>query len=306
MQIRRRRPNPPVRVANLTYATSHPESKPRDFLEEIVWAKLEDLEQDRQRVSLEELRQQVEQLPPTRGFRRALQHAPELPAVIAEIKKASPSQGVIREDFDPMALAQAYAAAGASCLSVLTEHQFFQGSFDVLSAVHKAVSLPLLCKDFILSPYQLFQARAAGADAALLIARILSDQDIRYLRKVAGHLGLDCLVEVHDAEEMKRALSLGVDLIGINNRNLANFTTDLGVTQDLATIYHQHQGRSLLVSASGLKEHRDLEQVAAAGAQAVLVGETLMRQPDVAAALRTFRGLASQRSALSQQQQAIP
>ncbi|SAY38926.1 indole-3-glycerol phosphate synthase TrpC [Candidatus Synechococcus spongiarum] len=304
MQIRRRRPSPLVRVAHLTYATPHPESEPRHILEKIVWAKGEELEQARQRVSLQELQQQVEQLPPTRGFRRALRQAPEVPAVIAEIKKASPSRGVIREDFDPVALAQAYAAAGASCISVLTDQQFFQGSFAILSAVQEAVHLPLLCKDFILSPYQLFQARAAGADAALLITAVLSDQDIGYLCKVACQLGLDCLVEVHDAVEMERALALGVDLIGINNRDLATFTADLAVTQRLATTYRQalHQSDILLVSESGLKKHEHLEQVATAGAQAVLVGEALMGQPDVAAALRGLRGVASQHSALAQQQ----
>ena len=304
MQIRRRPPNPLVRVAHLTYATPHPEGEPRHILEKIVWAKGEELEQARQRVPLQDLQQQVEQLPPTRGFRRALQQASELPAVIAEIKKASPSRGVIREDFDPVALAQAYAAAGASCISVLTDQQFFQGSFAVLSAVREAVSLPLLCKDFILSPYQLFQARAAGADAALLIAAILSDQDVLYLHKVARQLGLDCLVEVHDAGEMERVLALGVDLIGINNRDLTTFTTDLAVTQRLAATHRQalRQGDALLVSESGLREHKDLERVAAAGAQAVLVGEALMGQPDVAAALRALRGRASQHSALSQQQ----
>ena len=304
MQIRRRPPNPLVRVAHLTYATPHPEGEPRHILEKIVWAKGEELEQARQRVPLQDLQQQVEQLPPTRGFRRTLQQAPELPAVIAEIKKASPSRGGIREDFDPVALAQAYATAGASCISVLTDQQFFQGSFAVLSAVREAVSLPLLCKDFILSPYQLFQARAAGADAALLIAAILSDQDVLYLHKVARQLGLDCLVEVHDAGEMERVLALGMDLIGINNRDLTTFTTDLAVTQRLAATHRQalRQGDALLVSESGLREHKDLEQVAAAGAQAVLVGEALMGQPDVAAALRALRGRASQHSALSQQQ----
>ena len=302
MQIRRRPPNPLVRVANLTYATPHPEGEPHHILEKIVWAKGDEVEKARQRVPLQELQQQVEQLPPTRGFRRALQQALESPAVIAEIKKASPSQGVIREDFDPVALAQSYTAAGASCISVLTDQQFFQGSFAVLSAVRKAVALPLLCKDFILSPYQLFQARAAGADAALLIAAILSDQDIHYLNKVARQLGLDCLVEVHNAVEMERALTLEVDLIGINNRDLRTFTTDLAVTERLATIYRQklEQGNNtLLVSESGLREHKDLKRIAAAGAQAVLVGEALMRQPDVANALRTLRGVATQQSAFS-------
>ena len=301
MQIRRRPPNPLVRVAHLTYATPHPEGEPRHILEKIVWAKGEELEKARQRVPLEDLQQQVEQLPPTRGFRQALQQALEPPAIIAEIKKASPSQGVIREDFDPVALALAYTAAGASCISVLTDQQFFQGSFAVLNAVREAVPLPLLCKDFILSPYQLFQARAAGADAALLIAAVLSDQDIRYLHKVARQLGLDCLVEVHDAGEMERVLALGMNLIGINNRDLTTFTTDLAVTQHIAATYSQalRQGDTLLVSESGLRDHKDLERVAAAGAQAVLVGEALMRQPDVAAALRALRGMGAPPSALS-------
>ncbi|MCY4236199.1 MAG: indole-3-glycerol phosphate synthase TrpC [Cyanobacteria bacterium MAG CAR2_bin_4] len=304
MQIRRRPPNSLVRVAHLTYATPHPESDPRHILEKIVWAKGEELEQARQRVPLQELQQQVEQLPPTRGFRRALHQAAERPAIIAEIKKASPSRGVIREDFDPVALSRAYAAAGASCISVLTDRQFFQGGFGVLSAVREAAPLPLLCKDFILSPYQLFQARAAGADAALLIAAVLSDQDVRYLHKVARRLGLDCLVEVHDAGEMERAIALGVDLIGINNRDLATFATDLTVTRRLAATYRQalRQGGALLVSESGLKEHQDLEQAAAAGAQAVLVGEALMGQPDVGAALRALRGGVGRSSAFPQQQ----
>ena len=294
MQIRRRPPNPLVRVAHLTYATPHPESEPRHILEKIVWAKDVEVDKARASVPLQELQQQVEQLAPTRGFRGALQAAPDSPAVIAEIKKASPSKGVIREDFDPVALARAYAAAGATCISVLTDQQFFQGSFAVLSAVREAVTLPLLCKDFILSPYQLFQARLAGADAVLLIAAILSDQDIRYLGKVARQLGLDCLVEVHGAQEMERSLALGANLIGINNRDLTTFTTDLAVTQRLATIYRSRleEGGTLLVSESGLKEHHHLEQVAAAGAQAVLVGEALMGEPDVAAALRTLRGVA--------------
>jgi len=292
MQIRRRPPNPLVRVAHLTYSTPHPESEPRHILEKIVWSKGEELEKARQRVPLEELQQQVAHLPPTCGFCQALQKAPETPAVIAELKKASPSQGVIREDFDPVALAQAYGAGGASCLSVLTDQPFFQGSFAILRAVRDAVHLPLLCKDFIISPYQLFQARAAGADAVLLIAAILSDQDIRYLHKVASQLGLDCLVEVHDGVEMERALALGINLIGINNRDLTTFTTNLMVTHRLATTYRQTlvQQKTTLVSESGLRDHKDLKQVAAAGARAVLVGEALMAQPDVATALAHLRG----------------
>jgi indole-3-glycerol phosphate synthase len=213
--------------------------------------------------------------------------------VIAEIKKASPSKGVIREDFDPEAIARGYAAGGASCLSVLTDKSFFQGGFDVLVQVRQVVELPLLCKDFILSPYQLYQARAAGADAALLIAAILSDQDLAYLLKVARGLGLAALVEVHDAEELERVLALeGVQLIGINNRNLASFETDLATTEQLTARYGaQIRAKgALLVSESGLFSRDDLDRVQGAGADAVLVGEALMRQADVTAALETLIG----------------
>ena len=248
----------------------------------------------RERVPLEKLKQQVADLPAPRDFSAALRAACRKPAVIAEIKKASPSKGVIREDFDPEALARAYAAGGASCLSVLTDRQFFQGGFEVLVQVRQVVDLPLLCKDFILSPYQLFQARAAGADAALLIAAILSDQDMAYLLKVARALGLTLLVEVHDATEMERVLALeGVQLIGINNRNLATFETDLATTEQLTASYgEQIRAKGcLLVSESGLASRDDLDRVQSAGADAVLVGEALMRQADVTAALETLIGV---------------
>ena len=234
MEIRRRPPNPKVRVAHLEYAVPHDDEEPRNILEKIVWAKDREIDAARQKVPLEKLKQQIATLPATRDFTAALRGAPVKPAVIAEVKKASPSKGVIREDFDPTAIAQAYAAGGASCLSVLTDRTFFQGGFEVLVEVRKAVALPLLCKEFILSPYQLFQARAAGADAVLLIAAILSDQDLRYLSKAAASLGLTTLVEVHDAKELKRVLTIGgFSLIGINNRDLTSFETDLSTTEQL-------------------------------------------------------------------------
>lgn len=291
MEIRRRPPNPRVKVAHLEYAIPHEESEPRHILEKIVWAKDREVAVARERVSLEKLKRQVADLPATRDFVAALKASCRKPAVIAEVKKASPSKGVIREDFDPEAIAQGYAAGGASCLSVLTDKEFFQGGFEVLVQVRQVVELPLLCKDFILTPYQLYQARAAGADAALLIAAILSDQDMAYLLKVARSLGLAVLVEVHDAEEMERMLALdGVNLIGINNRDLSTFHTDLAVTEQLM----QHFGEqvrakgALLVSESGLFSRDDLDRVQGAGADAVLVGESLMRQPDVTAALEAL------------------
>jgi indole-3-glycerol phosphate synthase len=293
MEIRRRPPNPPVKVAHLQYGIPHPEEKPRHILEEIVWAKDREVAAARERVSLQQLQSQVADLPPTRDFTAALKASCRKPAVIAEVKKASPSKGVIREDFDPVAIARGYADGGASCLSVLTDKAFFQGGFEVLVQVREAVDLPLLCKDFILSPYQLYQARAAGADAALLIAAILPDSDLAYLLKVARSLALAVLVEVHDAEEMERVLALeGVELIGINNRDLSTFAVDLATTEQLMQRFGAgvRERGALLVSESGLFTRGDLDRAVEAGADAVLVGEALMRQSDVTAALETLIG----------------
>ncbi|OUE49509.1 MAG: indole-3-glycerol phosphate synthase, partial [Synechococcus sp. Lanier] len=212
---------------------------------------------------------------------------------------ASPSKGVIRADFDAVAIAKGYAAGGASCLSVLTDKQFFQGGFELLVDVRQAVDLPLLCKEFILSPYQLYQARAAGADAALLIAAILTDQDFVYMLKVARSLGLAVLIEVHDAAELERVLALPTwqepqaathTLIGINNRDLSTFQTDLATTEKLMATYGPQirATGALLVSESGLFSRADLDQVQHTGADSVLVGEALMRQPDVTAALENL------------------
>jgi len=293
LEIRRRPPNPSVKVAHLEYAIPHDDAEPRHILERIVWEKDREVAAARDRVSLDQLKRQVADLPATRDFAAALRASCRRPAVIAEVKKASPSKGVIRSDFDPEAIARGYAAGGASCLSVLTDRQFFQGGFDVLVQVRQTVELPLLCKDFILSPYQLYQARAAGADAALLIAAILSDQDLGYLLKVARSLGLAALVEVHDGAEMLRVLAIeGVEMIGINNRNLASFETDLATTEQLMARFGEQvrERGCLLVSESGLFSRDDLDRVQAAGADAVLVGESLMRQEDVTTALETLIG----------------
>jgi indole-3-glycerol phosphate synthase len=301
MEIRRRPPNPSVKVAHLEFGIPHPEEQPRHILEKIVWDKDREIKAARERVSLEQLQKQIADLPATRDFGAALKASCRKPAVIAEIKKASPSKGVIREDFDPVAIAKGYGAGGASCLSVLTDKTFFQGGFEVLVAVRDAVDLPLLCKDFILSPYQLYQARAAGADAALLIAAILTDQDLSYLSKVARGLGLAVLVEVHDAEELERVLGLEAlmaggpgasPLIGINNRDLSTFTVDLATTERLLAQFGQRirAAGALLVSESGLFSRDDLDRMQGAGADAVLVGEALMRQADVQAALEALIG----------------
>ena len=291
MQIRRKPPSPKVRVSYLEYGVPLPDEKPQHILEEIVWAKDREITIARERVSLAKLKEQVALLPAPLDFVAALKAACLKPAVIAEIKKASPSKGVIRENFDPVAIAKEYASAGASCISVLTDKQFFQGGFDVLVQVREVVNLPLLCKEFILSPYQLYQARAAGADAVLLIAAILSDQDLAYLLKAAKALQLAVLLEVHNAEELERALALdGVQLIGINNRDLASFHTDLATTEQLTAIYgSQIRAKGcLLVSESGLFSRDDLDRVQTAGADAVLVGEALMREEHIADALQAL------------------
>ena len=293
MEFRRRHPNPSIKVANLEYAIPHPDSKPKNILEEIVWEKHLEVEIARKKVSLEDLKKKIKDLPKTKNFIDALRNSNSKPALISEIKKASPSRGIIREDFDAKMIGKMYQEGGANCISVLTDKKFFQGGFDVLVEVRKEIIIPILCKDFILYPYQLYQARAAGADAALLIAAILTDSDLKYLSKVAEHLGLTILVEVHDSEELERVLNINVfNLIGINNRNLKSFKTDLEVTKKLANNYaNQIKENSItLVSESGLFNREDLDLVKSYGADAVLVGESLMSQEDILGGVKKLIG----------------
>ena len=254
------------------------------LLKAILRIKEEEVNAAQQKLPLEKLKERVAELPPCLDFLAAVKRATVRPAVIAEIKRASPSKGVLREDFDPIAIARGYDEGGASCLSVLTDRTFFQGGFEVLQQVRQAVDVPILCKEFIISPYQLFQARNAGADAALLIASILSDQDLASLYRVARSIGLSCLVEVHDAADMERVLQLEeICLLGINNRNLRTFETDLATTDSLMAAYGSrlHHRGIVVVSESGLSERADLDRVRLAGVDAVLVGEALIRQNDV-------------------------
>lgn len=288
MDIRRRSPNPVIAVEQVRYQAKVSDAAPRHILEEIVWQKEVEVDKMREKVPLLELQKKVRELPPTRSFSAALRHSTSQPAVIAEVKKASPSKGVIREDFDPVAIAQAYERGGATCLSVLTDTKFFQGSFENLSLIRAVTDLPLLCKEFIVYPYQMYKARVSGADAVLLIAAILPDKDLQYFLKIAKTLGLTALIEVHTLLELDRVLALeGVDLIGINNRNLQDFSVDLQTTCDLMAQRHEQlQARDiLLVSESGLHTPADLQRVATAGARAVLIGESLVKQPDPGAAL---------------------
>ena len=288
MQIRRRPPNPPVDVKSLRYQVKVPDAEPRHILEEIVWHKEAEVTQMRDRVPLVDLQKQLADLPPTKDFLGALRNGKSNPAVIAEVKKASPSKGVIREDFDPEAIATAYQAGGASCLSVLTDEKFFQGSFDNLEKVRAAVDIPLLCKEFIIYPYQIYLARIKGADAILLITALLSDQDLTYFVKIAKALGMTALIEVHTLAELDRVLAIeGVTLVGINNRNLQDFSVNLDTTCELLKQREQQltERGILVVSESGLHSGADLNKVATAGADAVLIGESLVKQPDPEMAL---------------------
>jgi indole-3-glycerol phosphate synthase len=261
-----------------------------DVLAEICAAKRTHVARAKAALSEGALLARLAEAPPVRPFAAALERhlAEGRWGLIAEIKKASPSAGLIRADFDPAALARAYAAGGASCLSVLTDQLYFQGSDEDLRAARREIELPVLRKDFILDPYQILESRCIGADCVLLIMAALSDAVAAELVGAAVELGLDVLVEVHDGEELDRALRLGVRMIGINNRNLKTLVTDLATTERLAP---EVPADRLVVAESGIRRPEDLDRLAPSGARCFLVGETLMREPDVAAATRRLLGL---------------
>jgi len=292
MKIRRQQPSPPVAIETLRYQVKLPDGEPQNILEKIVWQKEEEVARMREKVSLLELRKQVSQLNDAPlDFLCALKNSSRQPALIAEVKKASPSKGLIREDFDPEVIAKEYEKAGATCLSVLTDKEFFQGSFDNLSIVRNAVKIPLLCKEFIIYPYQIYLARLQGADAVLLIAAILKDADINYFLKIINGLGMTALIEVHTLEECDRILNIeGVKLMGINNRNLQDFSVDLNTTKNILLARQDiiKEKQITVVSESGLYEKKDLDFVQSAGANAVLIGESLMRQENLISAIENL------------------
>ncbi len=257
-----------------------------DTLQRIAAYKREEVAARKARTSLTEIAAAARSAAPPRGFAQALHNAPGL-ALIAEVKKASPSKGLIRADFDPPALARAYADGGATCLSVLTDGPSFQGADAYLVAARAAVDLPVLRKEFLVDPWQVAEARALGADAILVILAMIDDALAADLIAEARAYGMDALVEVHDATELARAAALGATLIGVNNRDLRTFVTDLAVTERLAPAVPKG---ALLVAESGIFTPDDARRLAAAGAKAMLVGESLMREPDVMAATRALLG----------------
>ncbi len=257
------------------------------ILKKIIARKYEEVDERQARVSIADLRAQIAAQPTCRGFEAALRRAVQAgdPAVIAEVKKASPSKGIIRPDFDPAAIARSYEAGGAACLSVLTDVDYFQGADGYLEQARSVTALPVLRKDFMVDAYQIYEARALGADCVLLIVAALGDEPgkMSELEGLALELGMDVLVEVHSAAELELALALETSLLGINNRDLHSFSTSLDITIGLLP---QVPAKSLLVTESGIHSRADVEKMRAAGVNAFLVGEAFMRAPDPGLELR--------------------
>jgi indole-3-glycerol phosphate synthase len=261
------------------------------ILDEIVISKRREISRNRAAVSESDLGRRLGEAAPVRDFLAALTQSPpgKPPPVriIAEVKKASPSAGIIRTDFDPVAIARTYAGHGAACISVLTDTPYFQGHLGYLSEICRAVAVPLLRKDFILDRYQLLESRVAGADAVLLIAEILPGQDLQVLLDETHRLGMQALVELYDSVNLPRVIDSGARLIGINNRNLRTFVTRLEHTLELAARVPPDR---CLVSESGIRTRADIERLQAAGVKAVLIGETLMAAPDIGRKLDELSG----------------
>lgn len=256
------------------------------ILDKIVATTRQTIERDKSSVPAKQLADRLADLPPTRDFFAALAAGDQV-RLIAEVKKASPSAGLIRSDFDPVAIAKAYQSAGAACISVLTDEPFFQGSLEYLRAIRQSVDLPLLRKDFIVDSYQLLQARAAGADCVLLIAECLAADELKRLHDEAVSLGLQTLIELYDVENLEAVLATGTRLVGVNNRDLRTFKVDLHHTLRLRQQIPQDR---LVVGESGIATSADVRLLGDGGVKAILVGESLMRQDDIEAAVRSLIG----------------
>ena len=256
------------------------------ILDKIVATKSEEIAQAKATVSLADLERVLADAPPVRDFYAALTEPAPI-SLIAEVKKASPSKGVIREDFHPVEIAGTYEAHGAACISVLTDVSYFQGNLDYLKAVRANVGIPVLRKDFVIDPYQVVQARAAGADAVLLIAECLDDESLKSLHDQIVGLGMTPLVELYDPDNLPRVVDIGARLIGVNNRNLHTFEVDIDHTLRLR---EQIPADRAVVGESGIRTRQDAERLQAAGVAAMLVGETLMREPDIGAAVDQLLG----------------
>jgi indole-3-glycerol phosphate synthase len=253
------------------------------ILDDIVEVKRREVAAGKKATPLDALKSTIEAMPPTRDFRRAL--ASGETAIIAEVKRRSPSRGIIRDDFDPVRIAGEYERNGAAAVSVLTDATFFGGGNRDLTAVKKAITLPVLRKEFIIDPWQIHEARAIGADAILLIAAVLGEKELCTYRELAATLGLASLVEVHDREELEAALASGAEIIGINNRNLKTFVTDISTSLAFAPLVPRDR---IVVSESGIRSRQEIETLMQAGIRAFLIGETLVAAPEIGVTLRRF------------------
>ncbi|MBI5894233.1 MAG: indole-3-glycerol phosphate synthase TrpC [Deltaproteobacteria bacterium] len=268
-----------------------------NILDEIVFYKKESLEQQKKEVPLGILKKEISNLKQTRDFAKAISGEGINPVreglsngvnIIAEIKKASPSKGIIRKDFDPVQIARIYEENGAKAISVLTEEKYFLGNIDYLNKVKDVTNLPILRKDFIFDEYQIYEARVKGADAALLIAGILDKKELKDFLELSRSLGMGCLVEVHNKEELKKVLSTDAKIIGINNRDLKTFKIDINTTINLIK---EIPSDRMVVSESGINTHKDILKLKDAGVKAFLVGEALMKEHDIGKKLREIKGI---------------
>ena len=256
------------------------------ILDKIYSHKLKEVAEDKELVPVEILKERCKTLSQTGIFSQALKRNNGI-RVIAEVKKASPSAGIIRDDFDYVAIAREYESSGAAAISVLTDKEFFKGDLKYLTEIKDSVTIPLLRKDFIIDPYQIYEARAAGADAILLIARLLTKEQIDSFLEISHNLGMECLVEIHDSAELDKILETGSEIIGINNRDLDTFQTDLNTSLHLCPLI---PGERVIISESGIRTRDDVRRLEEAGVDAILIGETLMRSNNISSKMKELFG----------------